>query len=148
MSSTILLYFVIFIMGLITASINSANGLLAGHIGLLESVVVIHLIGLVVSSLYYLLLEKNKKRSLLKVVKSRPYLILGGFIGSFAVVSISFAVQSIGVFLVSTALISGQFIFSFFVDLNGWFGFEKVPMTKKKLLSISLMGLGVILLTL
>lgn len=148
MNKTKLLYFVIFIMGLMTAAINSANGILADKVGLLESVVVIHTIGLCLSSLYYLFLEKNKKRSLLAVFKIKPYLLLGGLVGSFAVVSISYAVQNIGVFLVSTALVAGQFIFSFFIDINGWFGFEKVALTKKKLLSIGLMLLGVVFLTL
>lgn len=141
------LYIIIFAMGIITATINSANGLLATKIGLFESVLVIHLIGLAVSCLYYLVLEKDKKASLLLVIKTKPYLVLGGFLGSFAVVSISYAVQSIGVFLVSTALIGGQFIFSFIIDMNGWFGFEKLTMNKQKIASIILMLLGMGLLT-
>lgn len=140
------LYIVIFVMGLITASINSANGILAGQIGLLESVVIIHIIGLLMSSFYYFLFEKDKSRSLISVFKSKPYLLAGGLIGSVAVVSISYAVQNIGVFLVSTALVSGQFIFSFFVDINGWFGFEKVPLTRRKMTSIGLMMAGVLFL--
>lgn len=141
------LYLLIFVMGIITANINAANGILADKIGLLESVLIIHLIGLCMSTLYFLLLEKDKKRSALALIKSKPYLLLGGLIGSFAVVSISYSVQNIGVLLVSTALIAGQFIFSFIVDMKGWFGFEKVQLTKSKLASIILMIVGVTLLT-
>lgn len=141
------LYIVIFIMGIMTASINAANGLLADHIGLLESVLIIHGIGLIISTIYFVFLNKNRM-PLLPVLKSKPYLFIGGFIGSFAVVSISFSVQNIGVFLVSTALVAGQFLFSFFIDANGWFGFDKVPITKKKLLSITLMIVGVGLISL
>lgn len=148
MNKTNKLYFLIFIMGIFTASINSANGLLAGKVGLFESVIVVHIIGLCMSTLYFITLEKDKRRSILTVIKTKPYLILGGFIGSFAVVSISYSVQIIGVFLVSTALVAGQFICSFFIDINGWFGFEKVPLTKRKLVSITLMMVGVMLLTL
>jgi bacterial/archaeal transporter family-2 protein len=143
-----ILYIVIFTMGFITAAINSVNAILADEIGLLESVVVVHIIGLCVSLLYYLFLEKNKKRSALALIKTKPYLLLGGLVGSFAVVSISYAVQNIGVFLVSMALVAGQFIFSFFIDVNGWFGFDKVALTKKKLLSITLMLTGVVFLIL
>lgn len=143
----VMLYTVIFIMGIITATINSANAVLASKVGLLESVVVVHVIGLIMSSIYFLLLEKNKKQSLIQVVITKPYLVLGGFIGSIAVVSISYSVQYIGVFLVSTALVAGQFILSFIIDVNGLFGFEKVPLTKKKLLSISIMIVGIILLS-
>jgi len=141
------LYALIFVMGIITANINAANGIFATKVGLLESVLVIHLIGLTMSSIYFLFLEKNKKRSALALLKTKPYLLLGGFIGSFAVVSISFAVQNIGVLLVSTALIAGQFIFSFVIDMNGWFGFEKLELTKSKVASIIIMIGGVALLS-
>lgn len=141
------LYALIFVMGIITANINAANGIFATKVGLLESVLVIHLIGLTMSSIYFLFLEKNKKRSALALLKTKPYLLLGGFIGSFAVVSISFAVQHIGVLLVSTALIAGQFIFSFVIDMNGWFGFDKLELTKSKVASIIIMIGGVALLS-
>ena len=141
------LYALIFVMGIITANINAANGIFATKVGLLESVLVIHLIGLTMSSIYFLFLEKNKKRSALALLKTKPYLLLGGFIGSFAVVSISFAVQNIGVLLVSTALIAGQFIFSFVIDMNGWFGFDKLELTKSKVASIIIMIGGVALLS-
>jgi len=143
----IALYVLIFVMGIITANINAANGIFATKVGLLESVLVIHLIGLTMSSIYFLFLEKNKKRSALALLKTKPYLLLGGFIGSFAVVSISFAVQNIGVLLVSTALIAGQFIFSFVIDMNGWFGFDKLELTKSKVASIIIMIGGVALLS-
>lgn len=142
------LYALIFVMGIITANINAANGIFASKVGLLESVLVIHLIGLTMSSIYFLFLEKNKKRSALSLIKTKPYLLLGGFIGSFAVVSISFAVQEIGVLLVSTALIAGQFIFSFVIDMKGWFGFDKLELTKSKVASIIIMIAGVTLLSL
>lgn len=141
------LYITIFIMGIITATINSANGILADKVGLFESVLVIHLIGLTMSTIYFIFLEKDKKRSAIELFKNKPQLFLGGLIGSVAVVSISYSVQSIGVFLVSTALIAGQFVFSFIIDMNGWFGFEKVTMTKQKIASIILMLAGVTLLT-
>lgn len=145
--SKAILYIVIFIMGIITATINSANSILAGKIGLLESVVIVHAIGLVMSFIYFLVLEKEKRRSLLQVIITKPYLLLGGFIGSFAVVSISYSVPIIGVFLVSTALVAGQFILSFIIDVNGLFGFEKVPLTRRKLLSITIMLIGITLLS-
>ena len=141
------LYTIIFIMGIFSAMINSANGILADRLGLLESVAIVHTIGFVMSILYFIILEKDKKRSVLKIIKTKPYLLLGGFIGSFAVVSISFSVQHIGVFLVSTALIAGQFICSFIIDTNGLFGFDKVPLTKQKLSSILIMLVGITLLS-
>lgn len=141
------LYIVIFVMGLLTAIINAANGSLAGHIGLLESTLWVHAIGLVTSFIYLLLMNRNKQ-SVIKTAKAKPYLIFGGFIGSIAVVSISFALQTLGIFLVSTALIAGQFLFSFIVDTYGWFGFKKIPLTKKKALSLSLMIVGLVLISL
>lgn len=147
MNKKILFPLIVF-MGILTASINGANGILANQVGLLESVMLIHFIGSVFSILYYIVLEKNKKKDIMALFKTKPYLFLGGFIGAFAVVSISFAVQNIGVFLVSTALIAGQFILSFVIDLKGWFGFEKLPITKEKIMAILLMCLGLVLLTL
>ncbi len=142
------LYVVIFIMGIITANINAANGMFADKVGLFESVLIIHLIGLVMSTIYFVVLDKDKTRSVIQMAKTKPHLLFGGLVGSFAVVSISYAVQNIGVFLVSTALVAGQFICSFVIDVNGWFGFEKVELTKKKVASIVIMLAGVTLLTL
>jgi transporter family-2 protein len=133
-------------MGIITAAINGANGLLADQIGLFQSVVIIHVIGTVISILYYLLLDKKDSGKVINLLLRKPLLFTGGAIGAFAVVSISFAVQNIGVFLVSTALIVGQFIFSFVIDLKGWFGFEKLPLTKEKISALALMAAGVFLL--
>ena len=142
------IYTMVLILGIFSALINSANGILARHLGLLESVLLIHLIGLIMSTIYYVFLDKNKKKSLFSTIKKKPYLILGGFVGYFAVVSISFSVQYIGIFLVSTALVAGQFICSFFIDINGLFGFEKIPLSKRKILSITVMLIGIILLSL
>lgn len=147
MNKKILFPLIVF-MGILTASINGANGILANQVGLLESVLLIHFIGSIFSILYYIFLEKNKKKDIVALFKTKPYLFLGGFIGAFAVVSISFAVQNIGVFLVSTALIAGQFILSFVIDLKGWFGFDKLPITKEKIMAILLMCFGLVLLTL
>lgn len=141
------IYIMVLILGIFSALINSANGILAGHLGLLESVLIVHIIGLFMSTIYYIFLDKNKKKSLLAIAKKKPYLMLGGFVGYFAVVSISFSVQHIGVFLVSTALVAGQFICSFFIDVNGLFGFEKIPLSKRKILSITVMLIGITLLS-
>lgn len=105
------LYLIIFVMGIMTAAINGANGILADEIGLFQSVVIIHMIGTLISILYYLLLDQKNSGKVFSLLVKRPLLFTGGAIGAFAVVSISFAVQNIGVFLVSTALIVGQFIF-------------------------------------
>lgn len=140
------LYIIIFIMGVITAAINGANGLLADQIGLFQSVVIIHMIGTLISVIYYLLLDKKNNGKVFSLLMKKPLLFTGGAIGAFAVVSISFAVQNIGVFLVSTALIVGQFIFSFIIDLKGWFGFEKLPITKEKIAALLMMASGVFLL--
>lgn len=143
-----LLYFTIFFMGTITASLNLANGFLAKHIGLLESVVVIHIVGLTTSIIYYLILERNKSEHTLGIIKTKPYLCIGGFLGSMAVVSVSFTILKIGALLLSTSLIAGQFVFSFVIDAKGLFGFAKVPLTKKKVASIALMLVGITLLIL
>lgn len=148
MNKKSVLYMVIFFMGILTASINTANSLLANQIGLIESVLLIHLIGSFVAICYYVFLDKNKKKDLVDLIKRKPYLITGGAIGAFAVVSISYSIQHIGVFLVSTALIAGQFILSFFIDIKGWFGFEKLPLTKEKIGAITLMCFGLVLLVL
>ncbi len=141
------LYAFVLLLGILSALINSANGLLASNIGLLESIFIVHLIALIASIIYYVLLEKNKSRSIIKIIRTKPYLILGGFIGSFVVLVISYSVQHIGVLLVSTALVVGQFLLSFIIDTKGLFGFTKVPLTRRKIFSIVIMLIGVAFLS-
>lgn len=137
------LYLIILIMGVFTATINGANAQLASHIGLLRSVLYIHLIGLTTSIVYFKIFNKNKAVSIKSILQKKPILLMGGFIGSFAVVLISFQVQQIGIFLVSTGIVAGQFIASFFIDHLGLFGFEKVQIGKRQLTAMALMTSGV-----
>ncbi|MBN2794207.1 MAG: DMT family transporter [Clostridia bacterium] len=137
------LYLIILVMGVFTATINGANAQLANHLGLLPSVLMIHLIGLSTSLLYFRWFNKGKYVSVRTILKKQPYLLLGGFIGSFAVVLISYQVQQVGVFLVSTGIIAGQFLASFFIDHFGWFGFEKVKMGKQQFIAMAMMSSGV-----
>jgi len=142
------LYLIIFVMGGMSAVMNSSNGFLSGYIGLIESVLFVHLVGLVMATILFITLGKKERNSIIEVFKRKPYIFLGGVIGSVAVISVSYGIQNIGVFLVSMGLITGQFFSSLIIDFNGLFGFKKVRITKAKVASVVVMALGVIMISL
>lgn len=118
------------------------NGALGIKTGNYFSSILIHIAGLVLVSLVILIKkEKNPYH------KRAPYgYYLAGAVGALTVVLNNAAFPKLGIAIPVAVGLLGQSITSIVVDHFGWFGIQKVPFQKKKLIGFSIMLVGIVLL--
>lgn len=92
----------------------------------------------------YLLYKKQLRFDLVNVVKTEPYWIwLGGVIGAYYVVTLTYIVPKVGSSLAFSLVIAGQLIISLLVDHFGWFGVPVSPITIKKVMGIVALAMAI-----
>jgi bacterial/archaeal transporter family-2 protein len=74
-----------------------------------------------------------------------PWTFLGGVLGIGFVFGSIVAIPNVGVVVAVSAAILGQMIGSFLADTFGWFGVSKIPFDPLRLLGITLLIAGVLL---
>ncbi len=128
----VLLTFMIFLNSGLTTSVKS----------MVVALFFIHVVGLIGT----IAINVIKKDSM-AYKKSLPfYLYLGGVLGVITVSSNSLAFVQIGASLTATLALLGQTISSILVDSYGLQGTPKQPFNKKKLLGISVILAGIIVM--
>ncbi|GMV77638.1 MAG: hypothetical protein AMXMBFR79_07730 [Chitinophagaceae bacterium] len=92
----------------------------------------------------YLLYKKQLRFDVVNVVKTEPYWIwLGGVIGAYYVVTLTYIVPKVGSSLAFSLVIAGQLIISLLVDHFGWFGVPVSPITIKKVMGIVALAMAI-----
>lgn len=134
------------IMGIMTTLMNFLNSVLATETGLYYSGLIIHIVGLFISFILFIMFEKKEYKSWSSILKENPIIFLGGVIGAAAVLLVSYCINNIGMFATTVTLIAGQFLISFLIDSKGWFGFDKVKITLNKKIAVVFMCFGIILI--
>ncbi|GMQ65327.1 DMT family transporter [Vallitalea maricola] len=134
--------FVAVFNGVLIALMISFNGLLAQQIGNNESLIIIHLVGLIGTSIIFLI-SRNKLQS----IKGLPkYLFLGGAIGIFNVTMNNVCFDKLGVALTISLGLMGQLIASMCIDHFGLLGVKKNKINIRKLTGIAIMSIGIIVM--
>lgn len=133
-------YFLSVLAGLFIAVMVMINGKLTGHYGPYSATVIIHIVGLAFS----LILLAAKRQKILPAKKLPFHLYLGGAVGLLTVVfnNISFGRISLSAILALGLL--GQCITSLILDKYGFWDMPKHPYSKKKLIGIALVALGIL----
>lgn len=70
-------------------------------------------------------------------------LILGGVLGTAALIGISFASQRVGVTTALACILLGQMLVSVFLDAGGFSSAGAIPVTTSRLIGLALLGGGV-----
>jgi transporter family-2 protein len=126
--------------GILVAILIFFNGLAAKAIGLYNSNLIYHFIGLVII-LIVAFVKKNKGFSLRKI----PLIfILPGILNVTTVVLNSVCMNQIGITMTIALSMLGQLIISNIIDHFGLFSMPVVKFKKKKLIGFSIIGLGVL----
>lgn len=146
-SEKLKLYTIVFVMGIATTVMNFTNSILASFVGLLISSIIVHAIGLIPSTIFFLTYERDGLKGWKSIFKRNPMIFMGGVVGAYCVILISYCIGKTGVFFTTLGLLAGQFIMSFIIDINGWFGFPKMKPGPLKLLSLFIMIAGIILIS-
>lgn len=135
-------YFLSILAGLLTALMITFNGELTNVYGTYTASVIIHFVGLVFISIYML----YKKADFLPKKRLPLAYFLGGAIGVATTVfnNIAFGVLSVSAILALTLL--GQSISSIVIDHFGLFGMQQERFNKKKLIGLSFVLIGIIII--
>lgn len=138
----VLTLILVFIAGFLQAGMQSFNGLLRGHVGMLGTTLATHVVGGALLILYILLVRREK----MKLGPMPWYLYSAGFMGLCEVAGSCLCVAKIGVAMTTCFSIGGELALSILVDHFGWMGMRKTPFEARRFpgLLVVLAGLTVV----
>lgn len=120
------------------------NGILSIYLGNYTSSVIVHLVGLI-GCIFMLIVTKSK----LKYDKKLSiFLYSGGVIGVFTVLFTNIGFLSLGASITIALSLLGQTISAIIIDNYGLLNTKVIKFNKKKLIGLSIIILGIIIMTL
>ncbi len=129
-------------LGVLLTFMIILNSGLSNNLNMVMSLVFIHVVGLLGTFVINIF-----KKDSVAFKKSVPfYLYLGGALGVITVSSNNFAFYTIGASLTAALALLGQTVSSVVVDSYGLQGTPKQHFNKKKLLGISVILIGIIIM--
>jgi len=127
------------VVGLAIASQTQFAGVLGQHVGIMESVFIIHLGGFLVSGVYLLFIRGGS----IGAWKSAPwYALCGGLLGVMIVGGYAFVIPRIGLAPAITLAVSAQLIFSALLSHYGVMGAIQQPLTLSRIAGILVLLVG------
>ena len=119
------------------------NGILSIYLGNYTSSVIVHLVGLI-GIIIVLICAKSK----LKFDRKLPlFLYSAGVIGVFTVLFSNIGFMSVGASLTIALSLLGQTISAIIIDHYGLLGVNAIKFNKKKLIGLSIIILGIVIMT-
>ena len=127
------------VVGMAIAAQTQFAGVLGQHVGVMESVFIIHLGGLLVAAVYLLTVGGGN----LGAWKAAPwYALCGGILGVMIVGGYAFVIPRIGLAPAITLAISSQLILSAALSHYGVLGTVQQPVTISRIAGILVLLLG------
>jgi len=138
---TVLFFIVI---GVVSGAFIGMQGpmstMIAQKMGLLESVFIVHLGGVVVALVPLLIFQRGGK---LGEWRSLPwYVYLAGVLGLVIFAAVTYLIPQVGVTSTMMLIIVGQFIIGAVMDHFGWFEMAVRPFSFPKVIGLAVMLLG------
>ena len=131
-----LLFPLLLLGGTALAAQSSVNGALGARTDVLTSAWLTNIIGATVGLLLVIFFEPPQAFTMITVPK---WQLLGAFFGTFALITIVFAVPRIGTAATNVAVIAGQLFMGLMIDHFGWFGNAQIVLDYKRLAAIALL---------
>jgi len=131
-------YFLSLLMGVLISVMVVFNGGLTAEYGVYSATVIIHIVGLTLISAVVLV-----KRERFFPGRFAWFLYLGGAIGVMTTVFNNFAFGRISVSAIMALGLLGQSVTGLAIDQYGFFGMQKHPFTKEKLIGLFLIVAGI-----
>ena len=127
------------VVGLAIASQTQFAGILGQHVGIMESVFIIHLGGLLIAGMYLLVVGGGN----LSAWKTAPwYLLCGGALGVMIVGGYAFVIPRIGLAPAITIAVASQLIFSALLSHYGILGAIQQPLTLSRIAGVLVLLVG------
>lgn len=135
------------LMGLMNSVLVLVNGLLAQHTDLYLAGLIVHIVGFIPALIFFLIFDKDKLQHWRSTFSREKRIFLGGFMGSLILIISAFCMAQVGVFITSIAMVAGQFVLSVIIDTYGLFGFHRVKLSLRKVTAISIIVIGIVLIS-
>ena len=132
-------------IGVLVAFQPPANALLAKHVSDIGAAFTSLLISVIIVGV--LLVISGKVGALEGLSEFRPLYLIGGIGGAAVVFGTIITVRYLGALGVTAALVCTQLAASALIDRFGWVGVEQLALTPKRLIGITLLLLGTLLVT-
>lgn len=131
------------VIGALISIMLSFNGLLEKNVGVIYSLVIIHIVGLITVAVIMLI-----KREKIKIKEKLPiFLFSGGAVGVMLTFVNITTIGKIGVALTTSLAVFAQLIFSSLIDHYGLFGMDKYKFNPKKLVGFIIVFIGLVIMT-
>lgn len=130
--------------GLLICIMILLNGTLAEQIGLYYALLIINSL----SFFIVLIITLAKKISLKEILTLPKYLYFAGVFGLVNITLNNVSFINLGATLTVGLVLYGQFLSSLIVDFGGFFGMKKQSFHPKKLIGITIMSLGILVMIL
>lgn len=134
-------YLLTLFIGVLIAVMTVCNGALTSLFGLYSATVFIHIVGMACIGLSVLVRRENPFSK-----RCSWYLYLGGALGVGTTAATNMAFGSISVSAILALSLFGQAVTSIFTDQIGFMGMTRHPFRKHKLIGLSLVGGGIIIM--
>jgi bacterial/archaeal transporter family-2 protein len=132
-------------LGLAAGAAGTAQIAVQGRLGERTGAIEAVLVATVVSFLVLVpavLISRRGLGGLGRTGDAPRWMLLGGVLGAFIVLSITVAGPRIGTTATVALLIAGQLVAASLVDRFGWFGFEAIGLTPLRVVGIVLLVAG------
>ena len=128
------------VVGLAIATQTQFAGVLGHHVGIMESVFIIHLGGFLAAGIYLLVLGGGH----LGAWRAAPWYVLmfGGLLGVVIVGGYAFVIPRIGLAPAITLAVASQLIFSAVLSHYGVMGAVQQPLTLSRIAGIAVLLVG------
>lgn len=120
-----------------------ANARISQDIGTWQAAALTQFTGFVAAMLIFMFVRDS---SLKRFKQVKPLYLFGGAFAAVIIFSNVTAIQQIGVTLTVSIIMIAQLGLTFLIDINGWFGVEKLKMRLPQFIGIGMMVVGVIIL--
>ncbi|QAT43795.1 DMT family transporter [Aminipila luticellarii] len=137
-------YFLSVFAGAVIAVMIAVNGVLTSHYSVYLATVIIHIVGLALIT--FILIRHKENPAPWKNKKLPLFLYSGGLVGVATTVFNNVAFGKISMSAILAIVLLGQSVTSIIIDHFGWLDMPYQPFNKKKLIGLSFIILGIVLI--
>ncbi|MHC1722052.1 MAG: DMT family transporter [Aminipila sp.] len=139
-------YFLSVLAGSIIAVMIAVNGVLSSHYSIYLATVIIHIVGLIIIT--FILMRHKENPAPWKNNHLPLLLYSGGVIGVATTIFNNIAFGKISMSAILACVLLGQSVTSIVIDHFGWLDMPYQPFNRKKLIGLSFIVIGIILIML
>jgi len=140
LSSYLVALLIAMVAGSAMAFQGSLNAVLGKYVGLLETTLVVHLVGLILIGVLFAF--QLGEGGLIHATRAPWYTYLGGALGVVIIFGVAAAIPPAGVAKATTAIIVAQLTTAMVIDHLGWFGLEALPFNLYKGIGLVFLAIG------